>query len=222
MLDRLLSTIAPHICCSCGVENALLCEYCFFDICEDAYAQCIVCMRPTNDDNLCSGCRHGAGYDGAWVVGERIGGLCELIDQYKFDRAHEAADIIAQLINRRLPVLPADTVVCYIPDIAVHRRQRGYDHMRRVAEAVAAYRSLPCRPLLVRQTSLSQRGADKQTRAKRQIGAFRVDDDIDYPVLLVDDIYTTGATIGAGVSALSAKSSSPIFVAVVARQPFAK
>lgn len=222
MLDRVLSAIAPHICCSCGAENALVCEYCFFDICETPYERCVVCSRPTVDDNLCTTCRPNVQCDAAWVVGERTGTLRELIDRYKFDRAKEGASIMAQLLEQRLPQLPATAVVCFVPDISSHRRQRGYDHMRHVAKLFAERRGLPCRPLLVRQTSLSQRGANKKTRSRQQIGAFRVDSEIDQPVVLIDDIYTTGATIAAGVSALRARSSSAIIVAVVARQPFVK
>jgi ComF family protein len=220
MLDRLLDVFAPHICCSCGRQNALLCEYCHYDIVSEAFHRCIVCLKPTVDTNLCSRCRPAAVYDDAWCVNERSDGLKELIDRYKFDRARAGAAILASLLDEAMPQLPTDTVVTYIPDIASHRRQRGYDHMALVAKLLARRRSYPCRPLLVRETSLSQRGASKVERAKRQAGAFRVDETIDSPTLLIDDIYTTGATINAGAAAIRAVSGQPLFVAVVARQPF--
>ena len=63
-------------------------------------------------------------------------------------------------------------------------------------------RGLSGRPLLVRQTLSVAKELPTKTRSSQQIGAFRVDSEIDQPVVLIDDIYTTGATIAAGVSAL--------------------
>lgn len=220
MLDRLLSTIAPHICSSCGAENALLCEYCFCDIVDAGYDQCLVCLQPAIPHNLCGACRPSVTYDEAWVVGERSAGLKEVIDRYKFDRAREGARILGRLLAARVPVVPPETIVSYIPNVARHRRQRGYDHMALVARELASHKKLTVVPLLRRHTSMTQRGAARSERLTRQHGAFYVDQAITSPVLLIDDICTTGATITAGVEAIRAVSDHPIFVAVVARQPF--
>ena len=220
MLDRVLSLIAPHICCSCGQNKALLCNYCFYDIISDGFDQCLVCLRPTVHSNLCTTCRPKRAFDDAWVVSERAEGLRELIDRYKFDRVQSADRVLVRLLDARLPQLPPDTIVTYIPTINAHRRQRGYDHMQRLAVGFASIRQLPTEPLLRRMTSLPQRGFTREEREVRQRGAFEARRDVTQPVLLLDDIYTTGATIAAGVAALRARSSSPIFVSAIARQPF--
>lgn len=220
MIDRALSLIAPHICCSCGRENALLCENCIFDIIDEPFLQCVACSAPTAGDNLCSPCRLSLMVAACWVVGERQRGLKTLINEYKFNHAHEATTIIARLLDERLPVLAPDTVLCYVPDIPAHRRQRGHDHMAQVAKAFARRRKLSCEALLVRQTSHSQRGLTRAERLRRQKGAFLVNKaPNDSPVLLIDDIYTTGATLSAGVDALRAAGVGTIYTAIVARQP---
>lgn len=154
-----------------------------------------------------------------WVVGERQGSLRELIDRYKFDRAKEAAEVIAGLLDVRLPQLPSDTVVTYIPDIPAHRRQRGYDHMRLIAKTLASKRHLVLAETLVRRTNTSQRGLSRVDRLQAQRGAFSSSYHGEGPVLLIDDIYTTGATIRAGVDALTRDTGTQVFVTVVARQP---
>lgn len=219
MLDRLLEVIAPHICCSCGKETALICKYCEYDIISERFAQCVMCLRPSDDDNLCTHCRQKTHYDSAWVVGDRSAGLKKLIDLYKFGRTIAAADVIARLLDAVVPQLPLDTIVTYIPTIASHRRQRGYDHMRLVAQKFAKRRGLASAPLLVRQTTLPQRGSSGKERLIRQIGAFKAAHVITSPVLLLDDIYTTGGTITAGAYALRDVSSALIFVGIIARQP---
>ncbi len=220
MLDRILSTLAPHTCSSCGEPKGLLCDYCFSDIIDNGYDQCVVCLRPSASDNLCSGCRAHAVYDAAWVVGVRTGGLRELIDRYKFDRARDGARVLARLLDACLPVLPPTTTISYIPTISSHMRQRGYDHMAYIARELAKRRHMPVGARLQRRTALPQRGASKADRLIRQHGAFSVDDAVTSPVLLIDDIYTTGATLESGVTAIRAVSTQPVFVAVIARQPF--
>lgn len=220
MIDRLLDTFAPHICCSCGAENALLCENCIFDIVDEPFSRCVECLKPTTQDNCCRLCRSQLGADGVWVVGERSTALKKLINRYKFEHARDAARIISELVLERLPELPPATRVMYIPDIPAHRRQRGYDHMRRLAQTIARGRGLGVSDGLRRETWLSQRGLGRRERLKRQHGAFVADMvDDQSPVLLIDDIYTTGATIRAGIAALRDAGVATIYVAVVARQP---
>ncbi len=220
MIDRVLDLVAPHICCSCGRENAILCENCYFDIIDEPYARCVVCMQPSSVTNICSACRAAQGTTDVWVVSERYGAVKELVDRYKFERVRSAADVIASLLNDRLPLLPRETIACYIPDVPSHRRQRGYDHMQRVATLFAKKRGLDAKPLLTRRTFHSQRGLSRDKRLNAQKDAFVVPSlPSGRSVLLLDDIYTTGGTLTAGVQALLAAGANEIYCGIVARQP---
>lgn len=219
MLDHILRVIAPHICCACGEQSGVLCKCCYENIKDEAFACCVVCLRPTAATNLCPACRPHAPFDDAWVAAWREDAVKTLINAYKFERQKAAADTLAQLLADRLPCLPASTVVCAIPDIASHRRQRGYDHMALVAQKLARRRGWEYRSLLGRRTQLPQRGVSRKERLIRQNGAFCATETPSAPLLLIDDVYTTGATLGAGVAALRARCSGPIYLAVVARQP---
>lgn len=220
MIDRLLSIIAPHICCSCGHENAILCENCFFDITDEPFSQCVDCMQPTVDGNLCRRCETHGPIKNLWVVGNRTGAVKKLIDLYKFEHNREAATRIASLLDARLPQLPAGTVVCFIPDIPAHRRKRGLDHMSVIATEFAKLRLLKTLPLLQRQTFHSQRGLSKAQRLQQQDGAFLVNQSPDIEnCLVLDDVYTTGATVRAAAKALRDAGIENIYVGLVARQP---
>lgn len=219
MIDRLLSTIAPHTCCSCGQDFGILCENCISDIVEEPFALCVSCLKPSGQTNICRGCTTKWGVHGAWVVGERRGALRELLDRYKFDRAKAAVPVISRILAERVPQLPAGTCVSYIPDIPFHRRQRGYDHMKLIAESFAARRQMSMGPPLVRQTNVSQRQLPRKERLKAQNGAFRVEGVMQSPVILIDDICTTGSTLRAGIAALQEADAPGIFIAIIARQP---
>lgn len=218
MLDDILRILAPHHCCGCGQTGSPLCSNCKYNITSETYARCVVCLRPSHGDNLCTHCH--PGFERAWCVAERRDVLAELIDGYKFERKRSAYRPIADLLDGALPELPSDVVVVPIPTVRQHIRQRGYDHARLVARRFAARRGLVLRPLLARASSDTQRGASRSVRLRQAASAFRVTSPVDPAAtyLLVDDVYTTGATTIYATKSLRAAGAQHVWVAVVARQ----
>lgn len=76
---------------------------------------------------------------------------------------------------------------------------------------------LPVEPLLVRTGPLRpQRGLARDERARNVRGAFRARETRG-SVLLVDDVYTTGATVTAAASALRRAGVARVDVVTFAR-----
>jgi len=76
---------------------------------------------------------------------------------------------------------------------------------------------LPVEPLLVRtRSSTRQRGLDDAARRRNVAGAFRADA-APPRILLIDDVYTTGATANAAASALRKAGARRIEVVTFAR-----
>lgn len=131
-----------------------------------------------------------------------------------------AADVVcARLFDQVLSNFPSDTVITYVPTISRHVRQRGYDHMKRIAQRLGDIRGLRVERLIERPIEVVQRGATRRDRLSQQRNAFTVTATINHPVLIIDDIYTTGATLEAVSVAVRNKSSHPLYAAVLARQP---
>ena len=203
MFDKLLDFVAPHICCGCGNVGSILCEHCIDDISNEPFTLCVYCLLPSSSSNICKSCKEFPVAD-AWAVSTRTGTLKELIDAYKFERVTAADAILAQLLDMRLPVLPPETLITAVPTSSAHIRRRGYDHTARIAKRFARMRQLRYKPLLKRTHDLDQLGADRTKRLRQQQNAFvsKVKS-ISAPVLIIDDIMTTGATIKASTGALA-------------------
>lgn len=218
MIDRLLASIAPHSCCSCGNPGSLLCVSCKNDIVSEPFSACFSCLSPTVGSSLCQLCRTQLGVVGGWCVGSRDGAVKNLLDRYKFSSAREAADICASLLDQCLPLIPLDITVVPVPTSAAHRRVRGFDHIHAVAHAFAKSRSLPCLQPLARRGSDTQHFKNRSERLRYSGQDLEIHGRVPKRVLLIDDIYTTGATLRACIRKLTQSGAEDLYIAIIARQ----
>ena len=159
-------------------------------------------------------------YSRAWCVGERVDALQRLIGTYKFQSVIAADTVIGGLLLDALPELPPETVVVPVPTVRSHVRERGFDHMYRIAKHVSKNKRLRLATPLGRQTVTKQRDASREQRLRQAREAFFVRGKLaSVPHLLVDDVVTTGATVKYASRALLDAGASEVWVAAIARQP---
>jgi len=228
MLDRLLSWLSPHICKGCKVIGATLCSRCKSYILGQNWRKCIKCSGlVSNNDffasgNLCGKCAPGLPFTQVFVVGERIEILKRLVGDHKYFSERESAHAIAELISGILPQeLPADLTIVPLPTIARHIRERGFDHTKLIVQHLSRIRKIPVNTRILRRTdNASQHSADYKTRLVQAEKAFFVSPRTKIPskILLVDDIYTTGATVAAAARILRQHGAREIWLAIAARQ----
>ena len=116
---------------------------------------------------------------------------------------------------------PDCPVVTWVPAAPGSRRRRGYDQGRLLARALAVELGGRARPLLLRGPGRAQTG---RNRAQRLAGpALRAPltprGDPGHPVVLVDDVVTTGASMAAAVGALRLAGHRRVVAVAVARTP---
>ncbi len=113
----------------------------------------------------------------------------------------------------------------YIVSVPLHSskmRKRGYNQSELLAKHIAARLSIPYADVLKRtKKTIKQSGQSRQERRKNLANAFAVKGSaekiIHSSVLLVDDIYTTGATVEACSKALVKYGAGKVFVLTIAR-----
>ncbi len=123
----------------------------------------------------------------------------------------------ALVVDRVEP--PAADVITYIPADAQRQLRRGSHPAELLARELAVRWGTPCAPLLARTPSASrQTGLGYAERRRNARGAFvPLATDVPRCVLLLDDVYTTGATASAAGTALRAGGAERIDVVTFAR-----
>ena len=107
--------------------------------------------------------------------------------------------------------MPAADVIAYIPPDGDRSLRRGHQPAEALARELGRLWELPVEPLLDRRRAVArQTGLARDERRRNMRGAFVGRGQVRGRVILVDDVYTTGATIAAAASALRAAGASRV------------
>jgi ComF family protein len=234
-LNTGLGFLYPENCQLCGEQRATAREgY----VCGDCRTQvrfirppfCGRCGLPYPGDLTtpfeCSNCRevelHFSSARSAVVA---RGMVREAIHRYKYQRALWFEPFLADLlIGEAKPVLreqPWDYIVP-VPLHPVKQRQREFNQAERLATHLSAATGIPLNKRLLRRImpTATQALLTREQRAKNMRGAFAMTGQSGLDgqrIVLLDDVFTTGATTSACAKVLRAAGASDVCVWTVAR-----
>lgn len=151
-------------------------------------------------------------------LGEYRGVLRRAIREMKYGGARELAGLFGRALGRGLPPGWQPQAVVPVPLHPRREQARAFNQAEALARALAQEAGLPLAPLLRRLRSTdAQARLHADARAHNLDGAFEGRGPVPARVLLVDDVLTTRATLGACSRALRALGAEQICYAVVAR-----
>ncbi len=230
----LLDLAFPRACASCGQPPGLdaghLCWDCVAGLPLIAPPFCSVCGDPaegvTEAEFVCGWCRDKTPpFERARSAVRYHGAIRDLLHAFKYQGAIHLAPDLGELLEGCVRAHYSDELldaVCFVPLYPARERERGYNQSRLLAADLARRRGLPLMPRLlsrIRPTATQTR-LSAPARAENVRGAFAVADPgwvRGRRLLLVDDVMTTGSTVGECARALRAAGAWRVFVATVAR-----
>ena len=121
----------------------------------------------------------------------------DLVLMLKLDCAEDAAYVLAKKMAKEVKSmnLSPDTILTWVTMPEDRLRRRGIDHGRTLCEALSELCGMEMRQLLKRCGRFStQRGLRREERLKNLNGTVVCTERVNVPVLLIDDVTTTGTT----------------------------
>jgi predicted amidophosphoribosyltransferase len=216
----LVDLLLPSRCAACGRPGSLACELCRCDLVRIASPLCNRCGAPTawpvERCRECSGRR--LAFASARSAVAYTNAARPFVRAWKERGLRPFGALAAELVAEVVP-RPAADVIAYIPPDGDRSARRGHHPAGRLAEELGKLWSLDTEPLLRRVRAVPRQTGLSQVERRRNVrGAFAADrEEIASRVVLVDDVYTTGATAGAAASALRAAGARAVHVVTFAR-----
>jgi predicted amidophosphoribosyltransferase len=213
-----LDLLLPQRCVVCGVGGTQLCAACLAGLPRIAPPLCERCGAPTAwPVRRCRDCtgrrlafasaRAGVYYDDAvraFVVGWKERGLRRL--------AATAVEVVIEAVQPA-----AADLVTFVPPDPDRGLKRGHHPPRQLAEQLAERWELPLAALLRRRVTKRQRGLSRAERRRNVAGVFAAAGRVPREIVLVDDVFTSGATANAASSALRKAGARRVDVVTFAR-----
>ena len=144
--------------------------------------------------------------------------------RYKFHGAAAYAPIYAEFLSKCIDEnrISCDSIT-WVPLSRQRLRMRGYDQARLLAENLARRLQLPCVQLLCKvQNNPAQSGTGSLEKRRANVqGVYQIKNPeaiAGKRILLVDDIVTTGSTLGEGARKLRMAGAKQVQAAAVARR----
>jgi predicted amidophosphoribosyltransferase len=213
-----LDLLLPQRCIVCAVGGTQLCDRCLRDLPRIGPPLCERCGAPTawpvRRCRECAGrrlafasARAAVYYDDAlraFVVGWKERGLRRL--------AAAAVEVVIEVVPP-----PAADVVTFVPPDPDRGLKRGHHPPRQLAEQLAEHWELRLAALLRRRATKRQRGLSRAERRRNVAGVFAAAGSVPRSIVLVDDVFTSGATANAASSALRKAGARRVDVITFAR-----
>lgn len=225
-----MENLLAFSCPGCGktTENNGLCRECRQKIHPIEPPHCPGCGGKTDGIFAeCSQCLEAGTrpWDDAYAAFDYNGIIREMIVQLKFQHRPENGIMLAQMaaVNAEEFLRKYDLIVP-VPLHFLRQMKRGYNQSEIISRELSAITGIPYRNLLRRSKyTAPQSRQNRQRRLKTLKNTFVLPQkNIEYVnskhILLLDDVFTTGATLNAAACALQTGNPASIGVFTIARR----
>jgi ComF family protein len=156
----------------------------------------------------------------AAATGLHDGKLQKAIWALKFENSRTLAAPLGQRLGKHLQTLDwTIDMIVPVPLNAKRLRQRGYNQSELMAQSIVSQSPILLMPQAIERSidTRSQVGLNMRERKENMKGVFRADPQTvaDKTILLIDDVYTTGATIEACAQASLDAGAAAVYALTV-------
>lgn len=216
---NILDIVFPKVCVGCGGEGQYICEDCQKKLIKPVQI-CPMCCKPSLDGWTHPRCRRWGGMD-RLVVGLPYRGMVQqCLKKVKYKSAWEMIEFLYQ------PIFFDETdnfIVTSVPMWRVKERERGFNQAEIIAKLVSENYKVPYLAILERtRETKPMYGLTRKKRQDNIEGSFKLlyqstIKPSNQRVILVDDVWTTGATMRECAQVLKRAGASEVWGLTLAR-----
>lgn len=228
--EVILETLWPTRCAICDVPGSLICEHCRKNLPYiDSYLACPVCGAPygviqcceCNTESMKALKRKRPAFDECLSVVELSDASAQLVRTWKDAGEERISIVLAEMMNHIIPRrwLNDKPYLVSIPASSEAMRRRGFDHIDELCYYLNEASGIPRRNIFKRPHASDQRKLSKTERIANMENAIQLigHNWIPSSVIVVDDVYTTGATMNAAAEALKHAGAQRVYALTFAR-----
>lgn len=200
-LNFSLDLLFPPRCAGCGRVDAHWCDQCQDDLDLIPYPRHITPIDPLT---------------AVATTAHHRGVIREAVQALKYSNSRKVAEPLGERLAYQLAAQNwTIDILIPVPLHTARLAERGYNQAQLLGEEVTKKMLIPCVPNALRrerstQSQVTVSAAERRVNVQK---AFTADPDLvsNRIVLLIDDVYTTGATMSACAEALLASGAQAVF-----------
>jgi len=228
VIDFLLDLIYPPRCIFCEdiipiEEERAICKNCKNIISFVKGKVCQKCGKLLEDDmskDVCIDCiKNTQYYDKGLALFVYEGLVRDMIYRFKYGGHKEYAKYLGEFLSEKIRKERLEEKIDLIIPIPIHsnrRKKRGYNQCEELAKVISKKLNIPMNAsvLIRKKETKPQSGLSFTQRKNNMKDAFELKNTFDIyhkNILLIDDIYTTGATINSCSKLLKKKNANEVY-----------
>lgn len=227
LVDSAIDQIFPTQCVACSNYGNALCPACAQQAEPVPSPICLACGRPEKQQiaTCATCCQFASSFDEASLEFSRsatffTSPIREAVHGLKYESRIDLAAPMARYLFaafRGYPWTDVYALIDVVVPVPLHPQRlakRGYNQAELLAEQFCRYVDIPCSPMLLQRHHNTDTQVGKNIAQRQQnVGeAFRAPTRLPgLVILLIDDVYTTGATLHACAAALKRAGAAQVY-----------
>lgn len=216
----------PVECLLCGQGDTLLCPSCFRKIPFSPENLCLMCGASADNFGLCLSCKKSSDLDGIFTMWRYSQPeVKKIIESYKFNFVEELANFFACGLMNKLfccVLLTELTQLVFLPIPLARKRylERGFNQSQLIVQALNDIMPIEFYNDILKRI----KNTKQQAKLNKQDRLVNVEDAFfcsaleikNKNIVLIDDVFTSGATCQAAAKVLKDAGSGKVFALTIA------
>lgn len=235
-LAFVLDILFPKKCLGCNQAGTYICKNCLQKIEIKESKHCPICSYPSPRGKICSSCQQKTHLKRLlWTTSYSHPLVKKLIKTFKYQYVKELVEPLSELLIKKLQNVPITSEMIIAP-IPLHKRKlkkRGFNQAQLLAEKVADQLAINFQPQLLkrkRHTPPQAKIKDRQQRKQALKNVFEISPEFERQcieenknllknktVIVIDDVFTSGATLLEAAKVLNSAGTKQVWGLVIAK-----